>query len=129
MSTPTPPRLRLDHASIMTASLQDAIHFYVDVLGLTLRCVEEDPLRQGHQRALLTDADGCDVLEIIEMTELAHPTVPGRGGLHHLGFRLAERDWYSLRTRLDAQAYPYHEVDGRLFVRDADGLVLELEYA
>ena len=120
--------IRLDHASIMTGRLDPAIAFYTDVLGLQLRVREEDPLRKGHQRAMLTDSQGRDVLEIIELPELAHPSVPGRGSIHHLGFRLREAAWQALRARLDASGYDYREVEGRLFVRDADGLVLEVEY-
>jgi glyoxylase I family protein len=121
--------VHLDHASIMTTRLDAAITFYVDLLGLALRVVEDDPIRTERRRAMLTDARGHDVLEIIEMTEMQHPVVPGRGGVHHLGFRLPERAWHALRARLDAAAHPYQEVEGRLFVRDADGLVLEVEKA
>lgn len=123
------PRLevRLDHASVMTAELERALDFYTGLLGLSLRVVEEDPIREGHRRALLTDSNERDVLEIIEMPELAHTSIPGCGGVHHLGFRLPERAWHSLRSRLDADGHAYQEVKGRLFVRDADGLVLEVE--
>ena len=119
----------LDHAAIMTTQLESAIRFYVEMLGLSLKTVEDDPIREGRRRAMLTDQDGREVLEIIEMQELAHPAIPGRGGLHHLGFRLPQRAWHSLRSRLDAAAYPYQDVRGRLFVRDQDGLVLEIEQA
>ncbi len=67
--------------------------------------------------------------EIIEMPEMAHATIPGRGGVHHLGFRLPQRAWHALRARLDADRVPYQEVNNCLFIRDADGLVLELEKA
>lgn len=117
----------LDHASIMTMHLSQSVAFYVDVLGLTLRCIEPDPIRKGRSRALLTDAGHRDVLEIIEMTELSHPAIPGRGGMHHLGFRLPGDAWHSFRSRLDAQEHPYQEIAGRLFLRDADGLMLEIE--
>ncbi len=123
------PPMRLDHAAIMTTDLERALAFYTEVLGLSLRVVEDDPIRQGRRRAMLRDADERDVLEIIEMSELAHPTIPGRGGLHHLGFRLPERPWHALRARLDAAGYPYQEINACLFLRDADGLVLELEQA
>lgn len=128
-SSPRASSLRLDHASIMTTDLEAAADFYVDILGLSLRVVEDDPIRDGRRRAMLTDGRGHDVVEIIEMQEMAHPSVPGRGGVHHLGFRLPDRAWHSLRSRLDAAEYPYQEVKGRLFVRDADGLVLEVEQA
>lgn len=121
--------IRLDHAAIMTTQLDAAVAFYTNMLGFTLRIVEDDPIREGRQRAMLTDAHGHDVIEIIEMKDMAHPSIPGRGGIHHLGFRLPQRAWHSLRSRLDARSYPYQEIEGRLFVRDADGLVLEIEQA
>lgn len=119
--------VRLDHASVMTTDLEGAISFYVNLIGLSLRTVEDDPIRDGRQRAMLTDAQDRDVIELIEMEEMKHPSVPGRGGIHHLGFSLPPREWHSLRSRLDADDYPYEEVKGRLFARDADGLVLEIE--
>ncbi len=119
--------IQLDHAAIMTTQLEAAVDFYTRLIGLHLRVIEEDPIRKGRRRALLTDAHGRDVLELIEMPELSHPTIPGRGGLHHLGFRVPLADWHALRARLDAAGYPYQEVHQRLFVRDADGLVLEIE--
>ena len=119
--------VQLDHASVMTTDLDDAVSFYVDLIGLSLRTVEDDPVRDGRKRALLTDAEGHDVIELIEMEEMEHPSVPGRGGIHHLGFSLSPREWHSLRSRLDAADHAYEEVKGRMFVRDADGLVLEVE--
>ncbi|WP_103028768.1 VOC family protein [Salinibacter altiplanensis] len=119
--------VQLDHASVMTTDLDAAISFYVDLIGLSLRTVEDDPVRAGRQRALLADDRGGDVVELIEMEEMKHPSVPGRGGIHHLGFSLPSREWHSLRSRLDAADHPYEEVEGRLFARDADGLVLEIE--
>lgn len=119
--------VQLDHASVMTTDLDEAISFYIDLIGLSLRTVEDDPVREGRQRAMLTDAQNRDVIELIEMEEMKHPSVPGRGGIHHLGFSLSSREWHSLRSRLDAADHPYEEVKGRLFARDADGLVLEIE--
>lgn len=125
----TPRSISLDHASIMTTQLQRAVAFYTDLLGLALRTIENDPIRPGRQRAMLTDAGGRDVIELIEMPEMAHPTIPGRGSIHHIGFRLPTTDWHALRARLDDAAYPYQEIQHCLFIRDADGLVLEIEQA
>jgi glyoxylase I family protein len=127
VDAPTAVDVQLDHASVMTTDLDAAVSFYVDLIGLSLRTVEDDPVRDGRRRALLTDDRGRDVVELIEMEEMKHPSVPGRGGIHHLGFSLPSREWHSLRSRLDAADHAYEEVKGRLFVRDADGLVLEIE--
>ena len=120
-------RVRLDHAAVMTTDLPRAVDFYTDVLGLVLDRTEDDPIRRGRRRAMLCDAGGHEVLELIEMPDMAHPAIPGRGGLHHLGFRLPPRRWHALRARLDAEGRAYQEVNDCLFLRDADGLVLELE--
>jgi len=127
--TDEPPSLnmQLDHASIMTTDLEAATDFYVDMLGLTLRTVEDDPVREGRRRAMLGDGSDRAVLELIEMPEMEHPSVPGRGAIHHIGFSLSDRNWHSLRSRLDAADHEYREGKGRLFVRDTDGLVLEIE--
>lgn len=111
----------------MTTRLDDSIAFYRDILELQLRIVEDDPIREGRRRALLSDSEGRDIIEIIEMTEMAHPSIPGRGGIHHIGFTLPPREWHSLRSRMDARGYAYQEIGKRLFVRDADGLILEIE--
>jgi glyoxylase I family protein len=121
--------MRLDHAAVMTTSLEESLRFYVELLGLKLRVIEPDPIRKGRRRAILTDDADAEVLELIEMPEMSHPVVPGRGGIHHLGFRLDRRDWHELRSRMDAVAFSYQEVEGRLFVRDRDGLVIEIEHA
>lgn len=118
--------IRLDHAAIMTTHLDQAVSFYRDIIGLNLRIIEPDPIRQGRRRALMTDKGQGDVLELIEMKELEHPTIPGRGGLHHLGFRIPGDRWNALRSRLDARGYPYQEIQHCLFIRDADGLMLEI---
>ncbi|MEM6647993.1 MAG: VOC family protein [Bacteroidota bacterium] len=119
----------LDHAAIVTQALQPALAFYEELLGLTVAVVEADPIREGRQRALLTDANGRTVLELIEMPEYVHSSIPGHGAMHHLGFRFPERAWHAFRSRLDEKKYPYHQVEFRLFVRDADGLMLEIEHA
>ena len=119
--------IRLSHAAIMTTRLDEAVAFYRDILGLTVRKIEEDPIRRGRMRAMLNDSFGADVVEIIEMTEMSHPSIPGKGGIHHIGFTLPLPEWHGLRARLDARGYAYQEIESRLFVRDADGLVLEIE--
>ena len=119
--------IRLTHAAVMTANLDIALHFYVHILGLSVRTREEDPIRRGRMRAMLVDTEGADVVEIIEMPEMVHASIPGRGGIHHIGFCLPQRDWHALRARMDAANYPYDEIEGRLFVRDADQLILEVE--
>ena len=119
--------IRLTHAALMTQNLDAAVDFYTTVLGLHLRVDEEDPIRKGHRRAMLTDSTASDVIELIEYQDMMHTSVPGRGAVNHIGFCMPGRMWHSLRSRLDELSYPYQEVDGRLFLRDIEEVVLEIE--
>lgn len=121
------PRTRLSHAAVSTANLAQSLPFYTDVLGLRLLAIEPDPIRKGRRRAMLHDEAGNAVMEFIELPELESPTIPGRGSIHHLGFTLPEPEWHALRERLETLQYGHLETQNRLFVRDADGMMLEIE--
>ncbi len=118
--------LWLDHAAVITVDLTKSIEFYTRIIGLRVHIEEEDPLRRGRRRAMLFDSNGRDVMELIEMPEFRHRTVAGRGSVHHLGFRFPESDWKALVARLDARGHPYQIESDILFLRDADGLLLEV---
>ncbi len=126
-SDPVTASVWLDHAAVISADLDNAIGFYSDLIGLRVHVVEEDPIREGRRRAMFFDSQGRDVLEIIEMKEFDHGTVVGRGAIHHLGFRFPRADWDALRMRLYERGHHYSSVAGKLFVRDNDGLMLEIE--
>ena len=119
--------IRLTHAALMTKNLSEAIQFYIDIVGLKLRVEEEDPIRAGHHRAMLVDVTGADVIELIEYPELQHASIPGHGAINHIGFHLSKRDWHTLRSKLDTLGYPYQEIENKLFLRDKDEVVLEIE--
>lgn len=129
----TPPERRdqaislwLDHAAVVTADLARSIDFYTRIIGLRVHLEEEDPLRRGRRRAMLFDSQGRDVVELIEMSEYQHRSVMGRGSVHHLGFRFPEQDWEALRERLEAHDHAYWLENDILFVRDVDGLLIEV---
>ena len=76
--------------------------------------------------ASLDKKAGRDVVELIEMSEYQHRSVMGRGSVHHLGFRFPEPDWEALRERLEAHEHTYWLENDILFVRDVDGLLIEV---
>ena len=56
----------LDHVCVLTAHFERSVAFYVGVLGLTLRTIEAHPLFPTRLRALLIDAEGRDIIELLE---------------------------------------------------------------
>ena len=114
----------LHRVRIGTRQFDDALQFYVGTLGLTLRTVELDPVQPTRFRAILTDAEARDVLELVEM-ESYEPGITA--GIGALSFALPRRSWMALRIRLGAQDYPFTVVGDALAFADPDGLALCVE--
>lgn len=115
----------LGHVCVTTARFEEALGFYSGLLGLSLRTVERHPLHFDRLRAVLIDAEGQDVIELVE-----HPPTSGivpQPGLNQLGFRLPRRSWLALRSRLDAHDVPYDLTADALSLDDPDGIRLRVE--
>jgi len=128
-----PPRL--GHAVIQVADLERALAFYRDVLGLRVVAWNGDNmvfLSSGychHELALVRLAPARHGRQ----GEAAAPASHRPGGLHHLAFRVGEgldtlRAW---RDRLQVLGVPIlglsdHRVSQSMYLRDPDGLLIEL---
>ena len=115
----------LGHVCVTTGRFEEALGFYSGLLGLSLRTVERHPLHFDRLRAVLIDAEGQDVIELVEAPEVSG-TVP-QSGVNRLGFRLPRRSWQALRSRLDAHDVPYDLADGSLSLDDPNGIRLRVE--
>ncbi len=114
----------IHHASLIVASTEEALHFYVDVLGL----------EQDHQRPDLGFPGAWLSIgaQQIHLLELPNPDPikgrPAHGGRdRHLAFMVS--DLQNLVPKLEAHGIPYtRSQSGRnaLFCRDPDRNAIEL---
>jgi catechol 2,3-dioxygenase-like lactoylglutathione lyase family enzyme len=123
--------MRLAHCAIRTRDLAASRRFYVDVIGLT------DGARPpfGFPGHWLCDASGEPVVHLIgEGADdyLGARQRIGSGAVDHVAF--AATDWPAQRVRLDANQIPFDERtvpmlgQHQVFLRDPDGIVIELNY-
>jgi catechol 2,3-dioxygenase-like lactoylglutathione lyase family enzyme len=122
--------MQLDHATIVTADLDFARRFFVDVAGLA----------QGARPPFSVDgywlyANGRPLIHLIDATV---PAVTGRTAprIDHIAFRLeSAAEWRALLGRLHAHGVDYQtayvpqmgpqEAQAQLFVALAPGVVVE----
>ncbi len=122
--------MQLDHATIVTADLDTARRFFVDVAGLT----------QGARPPFSIDgywlyANGRPLIHLIDATV---PAVAGRTAprIDHIAFRLeSAAEWQALLGRLHAHGVDYQtarvpqmgpqEAQAQLFAALAPGVVIE----
>ncbi|MFM0645594.1 extradiol dioxygenase [Paraburkholderia bryophila] len=123
--------MQLDHATIVTADLNTARRFFVDVVGLV----------DGARPPFSVDGywlyanDGRPVIHLIDATV---PAVTGRAAprIDHIAFRLeSAAEWQALLGRLHATGVDYQSAqvpqmgpqpaELQLFVALAPGVVIE----
>ena len=110
----------LQSVRVRTSRFDEALEFYGSVLGLSLRTVRVHPV-SSQLSAQMTDAEGNDVLELVEMDNAES----ARG--HELAFGMPRRTWHLLRARLDTRKWPYETAGDCLYLADADGTALRIE--
>ncbi|MEM1042347.1 MAG: hypothetical protein AAGI91_06910 [Bacteroidota bacterium] len=108
---------------VITPRFEEALDFYSGTLGLSLRTVERHPLHIDRLRAVLIDAEGRDMIELVETPGDAARTSES---VSQLSFRLPKRSWHALRARLNTQAVGYTERHDTLILHDPDGLRLKV---
>lgn len=118
---------RLGHAVVRVRSLERSLPFYREVLGL------REVARHGEDMAFLSFGDSHHDLALLQVGEAAAKADPRAVGLHHLAFKVGDglaalRDW---RDRLQAMGVAIlgqsdHRVSQSLYLRDPDGILLEL---
>jgi catechol-2,3-dioxygenase len=111
---------------VTTTRFEEALGFYSGTLGLSLRTVGHHPRHPDRLRAVLIDAEGRDVMELVEAPREAEPSSE-RPIVDGLGFRLPRRSWQALRARLETADVPYEQAHGALSLRDPDGIGLRVE--
>lgn len=124
------PTMQLDHATIVTADLDTARRFFVDVVGLT-----QGPRPPFSVGGYWLYANGRAVIHLVEAT------VPGNSSraaprIDHIAFRLeSAAEWQALLARLRASGVVYRTAQVppmapqkaamQIFVALAPGVVVE----
>lgn len=128
---------RLDHVNIRTSCYDETIAFYRDMLGLDPR---PTPRGDMSKSAWLYDDEENPAVHV-GRAEAAYPadaalgrtgSGTGSGSLDHVALECSDEARF--RERLQAGAHPFHtnvvaEIGLRqLFVRDPNGIMLELNF-
>jgi len=118
---------RLGHAVLKVRSLARSLPFYRNVLGL------REVARYGEDMAFMNFGDSHHDLALLQVGEAAVKSDPGAVGLHHLAFKVGDglEALRACRDRLEAMGIAIlgqsdHQVSQSLYLRDPDGILLEL---
>jgi methylmalonyl-CoA/ethylmalonyl-CoA epimerase len=87
--TPNEMRVTIDHIGIAVASLEDALAFYRDALGLAVEAPEEVPSQRVRAHFIPVGETAIELLEATAGDSPVAKYVAARGpGLHHITLRV-----------------------------------------
>lgn len=128
------PHGRIGHVALRVRSLAVSVPFYTEVLGLreVARLDAEARAIVGGEMAFLSFGSNHHDLALLEVPQ-ARPADPRCAGLVHVALRIGD-DIETLRamhSRLREHGVPLthgrdHEVSQSLYLRDPDGLLVEV---
>ncbi len=76
---------KIDHIGIAVRSLEETIPFYVDILGLELKRIEEVKSEKVKVAFLYAENVKLELLEALDSSSAIHQFIEKRGeGLHHI---------------------------------------------
>ena len=134
--TPEPRRLRLTglhHVTVICSSLERAVAFYRDLLGMRVVRQSTNPDGPNARHFFFGDAEGAPgtIVSCLEYPEMEPGTV-GVGSTHHFALRVeSDSALAAWREYLTARGVACTDVLDRtyfksIYLRDPDGHVIEL---
>ena len=118
----------LDHFNIRTRHLDETVRFYRDVLGL-----EPGPRPNFSFPGAWMYCNGRAIVHLVDISPTDEPQKPDSGVVHHVAF--ASRGFAAMKAHLESAgvAFTDRQVPGgelwQIFVRDPNGVMLELNYS
>jgi catechol 2,3-dioxygenase-like lactoylglutathione lyase family enzyme len=117
----------LDHYNIRTRKYPETVSFYEDVLGLT-----NGPRPNFAEPGAWLYSEGRAVVHLVDLRPGEEPQKPDSGVVHHVAF--VSRGFAAMKAHLVGKGIEFRtvEVPGnrlwQIFVRDPNGVVVELNY-
>lgn len=117
----------LDHYNVRTRKLAETVKFYEDVLGL-----ENGPRPAFNFPGAWLYSEGKPVVHLRDISPTGEAQKPDSGVVHHIAF--ISSGFKQMKQHLADEGFAFEtaEVPGgdlwQIFVRDPNGIVIELNY-
>jgi catechol 2,3-dioxygenase-like lactoylglutathione lyase family enzyme len=119
--------IMLNHVAVVSGNLEISLEFYRRLFELASDGIEPDPIRPGCRRSYLHNTAGNRIIELIEDPDIRHSAIAGKGSAHHIGFLADKARWSEIESRAKAGGHDVRNTGSILFLRDPDGVVIEVE--
>ena len=118
----------VDHLAVFAKDLEETAAFYSQVMGMPVVNVtsNRDVPESTHMNVLVGNGTCLSFFDFPHVPRLRRRAPEGVGGVMHVALPISQDRLQAVKERLDAGRVKYQEVGRSLYLKDPNGLGIEL---
>ena len=125
------PTQGVNHIAVFAKDLEATAKFYSDIMDMPVIGVSanRDAAESTHMNVAIGNGMSLAFFDFPHVPRLQRRAPGGVGNLMHVALPIARNTFNELKARMDHNKVRYQEVGGSLYVKDPNGLGIELMLA
>ena len=125
---PEAPTGGVDHVAVYAKDLEKTARFYSEIMGMPVIRItaNRDAADSTHMNVAIGNGMSLAFFDFPHVSRLQRRAPEGVGNVMHIAMPISRSDFQEVKGRLDANRVKYQEVGGSLYVKDPNGLGIEL---
>lgn len=122
------PTEGVNHIAVFAKDLEKTAVFYSEIMDMPVIRVtaNRDASDSTHMNVAIGNGMSLAFFDFPNVPRLQRKAPEGVGNVMHIALPIAQRTFDELKGRLDKNRVKYQEVGGSLYVKDPNGLAIEL---
>lgn len=118
----------VDHVAVFAKDLEETATFYTHVMGMPVVNVtsNRDVPESTHMNVSVGNGMQLSFFDFPHVPRLQRRAPEGVGGVMHVALGISRERLAEVKNRLDQHRVKYQEVGGSLYLKDPNGLGIEL---
>ena len=118
----------VDHIAVFAKDLEQTARFYSEVMGMPVTRVtpNRDVAESTHMNVAIGNGMTLAFFDFPDVPRLQRRAPEGVGNVMHIAMPIPRDSFEEVKTRLDVNRVKYQEVGHSLYLRDPNGLGIEL---
>ena len=122
------PTQGVNHIAVFAKDLEATAKFYSEIMDMPVIRVtaNRDAAESTHMNVVLGNGMSLAFFDFPHVPRLRRRAPEGVGNVMHIALPIARKTFQELQDRLDQNKVKYQEVGGSVYVKDPNGLTIEL---
>ena len=122
------PTVGVDHIAVFAKDLEQTARFYSEVMGMPVTRVtpNRDVADSTHMNVAIGNGMTLAFFDFPDVPRLQRRAPEGVGNVMHIAMPIPRDSFEEVKTRLNSNRVKYQEVGHSLYLRDPNGLGIEL---